>query len=71
MKSIVTNALSVTEANSGQQVGAAPTLAFGPYGAAVHFVRSGQDLEKNVKQTARQIAAQIVQRVQPVKQGRP
>ncbi len=60
-----------TEANSGQQVGAAPTLALGPYGAAVHFVRSGQDLEKNVKQTACQIAAQIVQRVQPVKQGKP
>jgi uncharacterized protein DUF4410 len=53
-----------TDANSGSQVGAAPTLALGPYGVAVHFVKSGTDLEKNVKQTASQIAAQIVQHVQ-------
>ena len=54
-----------TDANSGNMVGGAPTLAFGPYGAAVHFIRSGQDIEKNVKETASQIAALIVKRVRP------
>jgi hypothetical protein len=54
-----------TDANSGNMVGGAPTLAFGPYGAAVHFVKAGQDIQKNVKETASQIATLIVKRVQP------
>ncbi len=54
-----------TDANSGEKIGAAPTLALGPYGAAVHFVKAGKDLEKNVKQTASQIAAQVAQHIQP------
>ncbi len=58
----------VTDANSGDKIGAAPTLAFGPYGAAVHFVKAGKDLDKNVKDTASQIAAQIAQRVRPASQ---
>jgi len=53
-----------TDANSGDKVGGGATLAFGPYGAAVAFVRAGQDVEKNVKQTASQIAAQVAQHIQ-------
>jgi len=53
-----------TDANSGEKVGGGATLAFGPYGAAVAFVRAGQDVEKNVKQTAAQIASQVVQHIQ-------
>ncbi len=60
-----------TEANSGERVGAAPTLALGPYGAAIHFMRSGQDIEKNVKQTASQITAQVVQHLQPANKRKP
>ncbi|HWI56377.1 MAG TPA: DUF4410 domain-containing protein [Bacillota bacterium] len=53
-----------TEASSGQAPGAAPTIALmGPYGAAARFVMAGHDLEKNVKQTASQIAAHVAQRV--------
>jgi hypothetical protein len=53
-----------TDANSGDKVGGGATLAFGPYGAAVAFVRAGQDVEKNVKQTASQIASQVAQHIQ-------
>ncbi len=52
------------EANSGNNVGAAPTLAFTPYGAAVHFVRAGSDLDKNVTETASHISAQILQYIE-------
>jgi hypothetical protein len=55
-----------TDANSGDKVGSAPTLALGPYGAAVAFVRAGQDVEKNVKQTSSQIASQIAKHIQGV-----
>jgi hypothetical protein len=58
-----------TDANSGNKVGAAPTMAFGPYGAAVAFVRAGQDVEKNLKQTASQIASQATQYVQKAQTG--
>jgi hypothetical protein len=57
----------VTDASSGSKPGAAPTLALGPYGAAARFVMAGQDLEKNVKQTAAQITAQVTQRFQAAK----
>ena len=53
-----------TDANSGDKVGDGATLAFGPYGAAVAFVRAGQDVEKNVKQTASEIASQVAQHIQ-------
>jgi len=53
-----------TDANSGDKVGGGATLAFGPYGAAVAFVRAGQDVEKNVKQTASEIASQVTQHIQ-------
>lgn len=54
-----------TEASSGSTPGAAPTLVLGPYGAAARFVMAGNDLEKNVKQTAAEIAARIARRTQP------
>jgi hypothetical protein len=53
-----------TDANSGEKVCGGASLAFGPYGAAVAFVRAGQDVEKNVKQTASQIASQVAQHIQ-------
>jgi hypothetical protein len=53
-----------TEASSGNKPGAAPSLALGPWGAAARFVMSKHDLEKNVKQTASQVATQVSQRVQ-------
>ena len=56
-----------TDASSGNTPGAAPTLVFGPYGAAARFVLAKQDLEKNVKQTAAQIAERMAKRVQPSK----
>ena len=54
-----------TDAASGDKPGAAPTLALGPYGAAARFVMAGNDLDKNVKQTAAQIAARMAKRTQP------
>jgi hypothetical protein len=56
-----------TDAASGSKPGAAPTIVLGPYGAAARFVMSGKDLDKNVKQTASQITARIVRRVEGVK----
>jgi hypothetical protein len=53
-----------TDASSGSKPGAAPTLVLSPYGAAARFVMAGADLEKNVKQTASQIAEQVAHRVQ-------
>lgn len=48
-----------THADSGKTPGAAPTIVLGPYGAAVRFVMAGKDLERNVKQTAAKITAEI------------
>ncbi len=56
-----------TDATSGNKPGGGATLAISPWGAAAHFVMSKHDLEKNVKQTASQIATQITQRVQSLK----
>ena len=53
-----------TDAASGDKPGAAPTLVLGPYGAAARFVMAGKDLDKNVKQTAAQIAERMAKRVQ-------
>jgi hypothetical protein len=60
-----------TKASSGNKPGAAPVLALNPYAAAARFVMAGQDLDKNVKQTAAQIATQITQRVQPAHPSGP
>jgi hypothetical protein len=60
-----------TDANSGKMVGGGATLAFGPYGAAVAFVRAGQDVEKNVKQTASEIATLATQYVQKAQTSKP
>ena len=56
-----------TDASSSKAPGAAPTIMLGPYGAAARYVMAGQDLERNVKQTASKITAEIVQRVQKMK----
>lgn len=53
-----------TDAGSGSGPGAAPTLVLGPYGAAARFVMAGKDLDKNVKQTAAEIAARMAKRMQ-------
>jgi len=53
-----------TDATSADTPGAAPTLVFGPYGAAARFVLAGRDLDTNVKQTAAQIAERMAKRVQ-------
>ena len=52
-----------TDASSGNKPGAAPTLVLTPYGAAARFVMAGGDLDKNVKQTAASIAAQMTRRI--------
>jgi len=54
-----------TDASSGNKPGAAPTLVLTPYGAAARFVMAGRDLDKNVKQTAASIAAQMTRRIRP------
>lgn len=51
-----------TTADSGKAPGAAPTIILGPAGAAARFVIAGQDLNRNVKQTAAKIAAEATQR---------
>ena len=56
-----------TDATSGKTPGAAPTLLIGPYGAAARFVMAKKDLEKNVKQTAAQIADYVAKRVHEAK----
>jgi len=56
-----------TDATSGKTPGAAPTLVLSPYGAAARFVMARKDLEKNVKQTASQIADYVAKRVQEAK----
>jgi hypothetical protein len=58
-----------TDANSGNKPGAAPVIALNPYAAAARFVMSGQDLNKNVRHTASQIAAEISRRARERKEG--
>ena len=58
-----------TDANSGNKPGAAPVIALNPYAAAARFVMSGQDLNKNVRHTSSQIAAEISRRAEQRKQG--
>jgi Domain of unknown function (DUF4410) len=61
-----------TDASSGNKPGAAPFIALNPYAAAARFAMSGQDLNKNVRNTASQIAAEISKRAQQRKQtGQP
>ena len=61
-----------TDATSGNKPGAAPLVAVNPYAAAARFVMSGQDLNKNVRHTASQIAAEISRRAEQRKQsGQP
>jgi hypothetical protein len=48
-----------TAADSGQAPGAGPMIVLCPAGAAGRFVLAGQDLKRNVRQTATQIARQL------------
>jgi hypothetical protein len=54
-----------TTADSGKAPGAGPTIVLGPAGVAARFVIAGKDLDRNVKQTASKIAAEVVQRARP------
>lgn len=51
-----------TTANSGEAPGAGPLILLGPAGVAARFVIAGGDLERNVKKTAEEIAAEVIQR---------
>ena len=51
-----------TTADSGKAPGAGPTIVLGPAGVATRFVIAGKDVNRNVKQTASTIAAEVVQR---------
>ena len=51
-----------TTADSGRVPGAAPMIVLSPVGAAARFVIAGKDLNRSVKQTASQIAAEVAQR---------
>jgi len=54
-----------TTANSGKAPGAGPMIVLCPVGAATRFVIAGKDLDRNVKQTAAQIAGEVVERTKP------
>jgi hypothetical protein len=56
-----------TTATSGKASGAGPMIALCPAGAVARFVIAGKDLDKNVKQTATQIASEVVERTKPDK----
>lgn len=51
-----------TTADSGKAPGAGPTIVLGPAGVAARFIIAGQDLNRNVKQTASKIVGEVVQR---------
>ncbi len=53
-----------TAADSGKAPGAGPTIVLGPAGVAARFVLAGEDLNRNVKQTAAKIADEVVKRSQ-------
>lgn len=52
-----------TTADSGKAPGAGPMMVLCPAGAAARFVLAGQDLDRNVKQTASKIAGEITKRM--------
>ena len=57
-----------TDASSSKAPGAAPTIVLGPMDAeGLFLVMAGKDLDKNVKQTASQITAEIAKRVAAAK----
>lgn len=51
-----------TTADSGHAPGAGPTIVLGPAGVAARYVIAGQDLNRNVKQTAAQIAEEVARK---------
>ncbi len=56
-----------TQADSGTAPGAGPTIILGPAGLAARVVIAGKDLDRNVRQTAAKIAAEVSQRTTPPK----
>jgi len=56
------------EANSGKAPGAGPSIILGPAGVAARYVISSKDLDRNVKQTASKIAAEVVERTKQTPQ---
>ncbi len=51
-----------TTADSGTAPGAGPMIMLGPAGLAARFIIAGNDLDRNVKQTAAKIAEEVIQR---------
>jgi len=51
-----------TTADSGKAPGAGPAIVLCPAGAAARFVIASKDLDRNVRQTASKIAAEVAQR---------
>lgn len=54
-----------TTAHSSKLPGAGPMIAVNPAGLAVRFVIAGKDLDRNIKQTASKISAQVFERTKP------
>ncbi len=54
-----------TAADSGRAPGAGPTIVLGPADVAARYVIAGQDLNRNARQTAAQIAAAVAERATP------
>lgn len=52
-----------TAADSGKAPGVGPLILLGPAGVAARFVIAGNDLKRNVKQTASKIADAVVHRI--------
>ena len=50
-------------ARSGKVPGAGPLVALGPGALAVRWVMAGKDLEKNVRESASRIAAEVLRRI--------
>ena len=56
---------NIASASSGKLPGAAPMIERHPAAVAARFVIAGNDVNKNVKQTAAQIAEEVVERTKP------
>ncbi len=60
-----------TAANSGRLPGTAPMIAVHPAAVAVRFVIAAKDLDRDVKQTAKKIAGEVVRQSAPQTSQRP
>lgn len=55
-----------TAAESGKAPGAGPTILLGPAGVTARFTIAGQDLNRNVKQTASKIAEELARQTKGI-----